>query len=52
MSEHKPGSKPIDPDTTSPLNQADEVKKRDLPGKAVGPEYPEKPDEVPSRDDE
>lgn len=43
MSEHPPGAKPIDPDTTDPQSQADEVKKRDRPGL---PDQPEKPEGV------
>lgn len=44
MSEHKPGAKPIDPDTTSPISQADDVKKRERPGNPQGPEHSDKPE--------
>jgi hypothetical protein len=52
MSEHQPGAKPIDPDSTEPLSPADEVKKRELPGMPLGPEHPEKPEGVPAQDGE
>jgi len=52
MSEHKPGAKPIDPDSTSPGNAADEVKKRDMPGNPHGVDQPQKPDEASPQDGE
>lgn len=52
MSDHQPGAKPIDPDSTDPGQQADEVKKRDMPGNPLGPDHPAKPDEATPGDGE
>ncbi len=43
MKEHKPGSKPVDPDS-----EIEELKKHDMPGNPLGPENPLQPDDVPA----
>jgi hypothetical protein len=52
MTEHKPGAKPIDPDTTSPAQPADDVKKRDVPRHLLGPDRPEKLEDALPGDEE
>ena len=43
MQEHKPGSKPIDPDS-----EIENLKKRDMPGNPFGPDSPQKPENAPA----
>lgn len=45
MQEHKPGSKPIDPDTDH-----EEVQKRDMPGNPIGPDKPKQPENAPAQE--
>lgn len=48
MNAHEPGAKPVDPDV--PETDEELVRERDMPGKPLGPDHPEKPDRATRRE--